>query len=61
METNINKISENDNNEDVKLNNCVVSEAAGFHYTKWILNYLTKSKNNFSLPRPSIGNQPLPK
>lgn len=33
MDTNINKISENDNNEDVELNNCVVSEAAGFHCT----------------------------
>lgn len=47
MDTNINKISENDNNEDVKLNNCVVSEAAGFHCTKWILNYLTKTKKYF--------------
>lgn len=43
MDTNINKISENDNNEDVKLNKCVVSEAAGFYCTKCILNYLTKT------------------
>lgn len=61
MDKNINKISENGKNEDVRLNNCVVSEAAVFHCIKCILNYLTKTKNNLSLPRPSIGNQPLPK
>lgn len=34
MDTNTIKISENDNNEDVKLNNCVVSKSAGFHCIK---------------------------